>query len=110
MFKFITMAFTNQFVFNLTANFYSPSSYYVSWETMYPSMWQVITDTCKIEQMHITGRMPYRITAYLTNCTHLPQQHFVVRNGDLDIYNCCALDMYHDGTKNLHCDFYHVKK
>jgi hypothetical protein len=112
MLKPITLAiYSHRFLFNLTASFYSPSSYSVTWETIYPSMWSVISDMCDIEPLQITKTMPYRITAYLYDCSRLPQQKFIVRNGDLDVYNRCVLDMLHanSGT-HLQCDFYRAKK
>lgn len=75
-------------------------------------MWSVISDTCEKEPLHITTKMPYHINAYMYDCNRLPQQSFVVRNGDLDLYNRCVLDMLHanSGGNHLQCDYYHIKK
>lgn len=106
MFKSIVVTlFPHKFMANITASFYSPSSFLVSWETMYPSMWSVVSDVCKKEPLQITKTMPYRIQVYLYDCVRLPEQKFIIRNEDLEIYNRCVLNVHTNCNNDVRCDY-----
>lgn len=73
---------------------------------MYPAMWSVVSDMCDQQPIRVTKTIPYRVTAFLYNCVRLPHQSFIVRNGDLDVYHTCVLDMEDTTVRNnLRCDF-----
>ena len=89
---------------NITASFYSPTSFLVSWDTMYPSMWSVVSDVCEKEPVQIKKTSTYRVSVYLYDCVYLSQQQFIIRNEDLEIYNRCVLNMHTKCHNDLECD------
>lgn len=118
MFKsWLITVLSHPFFTNITATVYTPTSFAIQWDTVYPSTWSVVSDMCDKDPVHVvrTGSTvtPYRVSALFHDCIGGMQQKFVVRNDDLDMYNMCVLDTlantYFRNHKVL-CDYMYNEK